>query len=129
MSFHAHKNNIGEALEFLQMQAQHDAIYEHALGVLLYIIENIEDYEDAFYVSSPFYAEFFECIQRGLDQENCFAILECLIIFCRERQLLQKAQNHEGALLAFYEQSDLWSDDDNTLLHKWYWYELPRIYA
>ncbi len=132
MSFHLHKDSIKNIQEVLRDASSHNHLYGHAHHVLVYISDNAEEFAQEIWVESPFFDEFFECLQqKHINDDVCFALLECLIIFCREKQLRNSAHYeacaHVQALLQDFECSELWAEEDNTLLHKWYWHELPRI--
>ncbi len=115
----------------LQVNTTNNPIEKHTLAMLELIQNNPAFFEQNINKNSPFYHEFCKTIQGDLvNFETCFALFECLIIFCRERQLRLNQQNSQDKtelnILKFYEESEHWHPEDGTLLNTWYWHILPK---
>ena len=83
---------------------------------------------------SPFFHEFFDALRLGRTSDDCcFSILECLVIFCREKNLYFQGQAlslEERSLLNHFEGSGIWeAPGGQTLVGQWYWEVLPRRHA
>ncbi len=133
MSFTAHKAKIIKFFENLNALAQKSPTEEHICALLEYLCANEALFDSVISANSPFYTEFFQHIcADSVDPEQCFALLECLIVFCRERQLCKSAHEIsavEQNLLNFFEQSHHWHVTEHTLIHEWYWHTLPEKYG
>ncbi len=131
MSFTKNSHQIYLLYQNLKTLQQTSAIILHLCNTLFYVHKNCHEFEIDISVDSPFYEEFFRCLQ-STDPDNCFHLLECLIVFCRERQLQKskegKISDYELNLLNFYEHSFHWHENDESLLHQWYSTLLPNKY-
>lgn len=84
------------------------------------------------YVSgdSPFLKEFLDAASCGdTSGDQCFSVLECLVIFFREKSLRSPdTSKHplESSLLHHFESSGKWDANDGTLVTSWYWSKLPQ---
>lgn len=78
--------------------------------------------------NSPFVDEFVGTV-RSMDtsEDACFALMECLVIFCREKRLRCNGSDSpvEESLLRHFEESGKWNMTDGTLVSEWYWHVLP----
>ncbi len=133
MSFITHKASMKDFCESLKNVEMPTGTQSRLREILEYLCDHCHHFEDSVSDSTPFYDEFFYELQEKFPhQEVCFALLECLIMFCRERQLKAKNAQHlpepERKLLHYYEQSHHWNAADETLLHTWYWDSLPKMY-
>ncbi len=134
MSFNTHESHMITFCHKLKQVAKLNTQEQHLHDLLEYICANKDLFESSISNASPFYTEFFANIcAEEISEGTAFALLECLIIFCRERQLQQgdsaKISALEAEILRFYEQSHHWHVDDNTLMHQWYWHTLPLKYG
>ncbi len=133
MSFSAHTSQMKKICAHLHPLMQANTTEHHVHALLEYICANEALFEASISKNSPFYAEFFTHIcADSVHPELCFELLECLIIFCRERQLCTHTQNISAAekeLLDFYEQSQHWKESEHTLVYEWYWRTLPGQYG
>ncbi len=130
MYFDQHIPAIEQFYLRLRSQDQNCLIQQHLIEILEHIYNNSTSFHIPSSMQTQFYQEFSTIIQgQSISYDTCFALIECLIIFCREKQLrtnsLDSLPLPEQKLLKFYEKSDLWSLDDGTLLHMWYWHTLP----
>lgn len=80
---------------------------------------------------SPFFSEFFHGLSTNDTCEDvCFGMLECVIIFCREKTLRMKVEEApvlEFSILKHFENSGMWDDPARqTLVAQWYWLILPQ---
>ncbi len=135
MSFSTHITHIKNLCQVLKAKNRLSPVESYLCQMLEHIdIYNLH-FEQSVSAESPFYAEFFKTLQTAQD-DNYFDLLECLIVFCRERQLQSQIKKEiiqfsefEESLLTFYEQSHHWHTEDETLLHHWYVVELPKKYG
>ncbi len=121
---------IEQFYQRLKDEKSNNLVQQHLLEILEHIHLSSESFDLSTCMQTPFYQEFSTIIQgQCTSADTCFALLECLIIFCREKQLRSSLSNNlpipEQNLLNFYEKSELWNLDDATLLHIWYWHKLP----
>ncbi len=131
MSLEMHTATIKQFYQKLQKLTQHSHIQLQLLNILEHIQDNSNSFELSSCKQTPFYNEFINAItEQCIEDDNCFALLECLILFCREKQLRLTHGSDlplaEQNILNFYEESDLWGIEDGTLLHNWYWHLLPQ---
>ncbi len=122
---------ITKYYETLISLQEHNNIQQQLILILQHLQKNFDSFSVIASKKSPFYSEFFNTIHGQCTHEDtCFALLECIIIFYREKQLTigqhGKLAPAEQNLLNFYEKSDLWDDEDKTLINQWYWLELPK---
>lgn len=91
--------------------------------------QNAVDFEQYVSPDSPFLKEFWETVKtREVSEDACFALLECMATFFREKALcraLDELAATEKSLLAYFERSGHWRPTDVTLVSQWYWQELP----
>ncbi len=133
MSFATHTAYVEKFCSQLGKLPRKTPTEQYLYDFLAHLCENKAHFEN-FVSNSPFYEEFFQTISsEEPDDMNCFALLECLIVFCRERQL-QKSTGEilpdlEQKLLHFFENSAHWSTEEHTRIHMWYWHTLPEKYA
>ena len=94
------------------------------------ILANWEQYRQGISPDSPFLREFSTAVKMGdVSPETCFAVLECCILFLRERSLLYAdaaLSDEERSVLQYFERSGAWPLEAGLLVSWWYWYELPR---
>ncbi len=135
MSFTAHVSQIQFLCQDLKAKGTLSPVEKYLCQMLEHIDINVLHFEESVSMETPFYDEFFLCLQEP-HEDNYFNLLECLIVFCRERQLQGLSRQEkifitecEQELLTFYEQSRHWHITDETLLHHWYEVELPKKYA
>ncbi len=133
MSFFAHTSHVERLCKQLETLPHKNPTEQKLHEILEYICNNHTYFENSISTTSPFYEEFFRHIcEEKLDEESYFALLECLIVFCRERQLQNAHTEHEHEierqLLNFFEHSAHWHVEDTTLIHQWYWHTLPAMY-
>ncbi len=133
MSFLTHKASMKDYCKALKGLEAPTHTQARLCEILEHLYEHCHHFEKSVSTSTPFYDEFFHQLQgQATHQEECFALLECMIMFCRERQLQMKdvelLPDPERHLLSFYEQSHHWHKEDETLLHFWYWENLPQRY-
>ena len=80
---------------------------------------------------NPFYKEFVLHLQAGVCMdEDCLSLFECLAIFFRIRQLIQKERNlsdTESKLLHYFETCGEWQPQDPTIVSHWYWWRIPTL--
>ncbi len=130
MSFTEHTSHMETFCNELEKLSSKNVIEDHLYQILSHLCDKHSTL-DACISNSPFYEEFFLTVRTEKPNDmNCFALLECLIIFCRERQL-QNAENFsetESNLLQFYQNSAHWDMEQNTHIHQWYWHVLPNKY-
>ncbi len=118
----------------LKQLTQKTPTEHHLHNLLEYLCSHEALFEACVSAHSPFYKEFFSkiCAHKS-DAEMHFELLECLIVFCRERQLSMQTQEElsvvERQLLDFFEQSHHWHEEEHTLIHQWYWHTLPNMYS
>ncbi len=135
MSFSTHVSHIKNLCQELKGRGELSPVEQYLCQMLEHVDVHMLDFENSISVETPFYAEFFLGLQVP-HSDNYFNMLECLVVFCRERQLQSHARQEimhfakvEQELLTFYEQSRHWHVSDETLLHHWYEVELPRKYG
>ncbi len=134
MSFTTHTKHMKNFCDTLKKLSQKSPTEQHLHDLLEYLCANEALFEASVSDSSPFYQEFFSKICGHTDDADVyFDLLECLIVFCRERQLRHNAQEElsavEKQLLDFFEQSHHWHKEDRSLIQQWYWHTLPGMYA
>ena len=98
-----------------------------------HVLENARIFDAHVSGDSPFVKEFFATV-KDLDTtcDGCFGVLECLVIFFREKTLRcpdVPCQPVEESLLQHFERSGHWDVSDDTLVTNWYWSELPQRYT
>ncbi len=133
MSFTTHTEQMKNFCATLKKLTQKTPTEQHLHDLLEYLCAHEALFEASVSANSPFYQEFFSKICGYTDDADIyFDLLECLIVFCRERQLRDDAQNKlsevEQQLLNFFEQSHHWHKEDRSLIHQWYWNTLPNMY-
>ncbi len=115
----------------LQGEQSDNLVQQHVLEILEHIHLESSSFDISHCTNTPFYQEFANIInEQCTSADSCFALLECLIIFCREKQLRHNGPKSdlpitEQKILSFYEKSELWNLEDGTLLHMLYWHTLP----
>lgn len=94
------------------------------------VVAQRELYDDAVVSESPFSSQFRSTLQEALLTREYFAMLETLILFCREKVLrrpeLQESAM-ESALFSYFLHSGEWTFADGTLLVDWYYVRLPTL--
>ncbi len=132
MSFVAHKANMKYFCNTLKSIEAPTHTQARLCELLEYLHIHCHHFETSVSSDTPFYDEFFQQIREPhAHQEVCFALLECLIVFCRERQLQTKHNDLpelERNLLDFYEHSHHWHADEESIMQKCYWHDLPNKY-
>ncbi len=133
MSFAAHTIHVERFCNELKKLPTKTPIEQLLHETLEHICAHYEHFDTSINATSPFYAEFFQGICQEIPSDELyFELLECLVIFCRERQLQSKADDTlpaiEKALLDFFEKSHHWDIEEHTKVHQWYWHELPTVY-
>lgn len=88
---------------------------------------------------SPLLHEFCVTVKaRNCTPDACFALLECCILFVREKALRHALacpgspsplSAVERSLLHHFERSGAWPEREGLLVTHWYWHELPRRYT
>ncbi len=131
MSLETHIPHIEHFHQLLQKEDLINPVQIHVLDMLKHLQGSSGTFDLTACKQTPFYEEFLTTIQgQCIHEDTCFALLECLIIFCREKQLRNGQKGDlplpEQNILDFYEKSEHWSLSDGTLLHTWYWYRLPE---
>ncbi len=131
MLFETHIPIIEQYHQLLESSKPSSLVQIYVLSILEQIKDNPNSFNLAICKDTPFFSEFLATIQRAsVHEEDCFALLECLIIFCREKQLRLGSKDDmplvERNILTFYEESELWHINDGTLLNEWYWHHLPK---
>lgn len=101
--------------------------------ILVYVHKNTRSFDGNISTDSPFFQEFFEALRScSTCEDNCFSMLECMIIFCREKALRFGAEQlslMEHGILRHFEKSGMWEDPAReTLVSQWYWTVLPKRY-
>ena len=101
---------------------------------LRHVCDHARDFDKIVSKDSPFFKEFFCVLAQGdASADTCFSLLECLIIFCREKALFLGATTlaaMEHGLLSHFENSGEWDDPAlQTLMAQWYWKVLPQRHA
>ncbi len=133
MSLIQHTHAIAQFSQRLKHVESKTLIQHYALEALEVIHKQPESFKIFACIDAPFYQEFSNTIiGHSTNVDTCFSLLECLIIFFREKQLSlsenQQLSKSEQKILNFYETSNLWDLDDGTLMHLWYWHILPSKY-
>lgn len=128
-------SNYHEAMERLYRtctaQASHrptDRLFSQGLK---YLLENCPSFDACVSEDNPFYKEFVHHLQAGICMdEDCLSLFECLAIFFRIRQLIQKERNlsdTESKLLHYFETCGEWQPQDPTIVSHWYWWRIPTL--
>ena len=128
-------SNYHEAMERLYRtcteQASHrptDRLFSQGLK---YLLENCPSFDACVGEDNPFYKEFVLHLQAGVCMdEDCLSLFECLAIFFRIRQLIQKERNlsdTESKLLHYFETCGEWQPQDPTIVSHWYWWRIPTL--
>ncbi len=132
MSFATHNAKVKYYCDALKDVESPTNVQKLLYDILEYLQNNCHHFEKSVSKSTPFYGEFFKHIKDAhVHHEACFALLECLIIFCRERQLQglhTQLPELEQQLLHFYEQSHHWHCDEESIIQVYYWQTLPEQY-
>lgn len=128
-------SNYHEAMERLYRtctaQASHrptDRLFSQGLK---YLLENCPSFDACVSEDNPFYREFVHHLQAGICMdEDCLSLFECLAIFFRIRQMIQKERNlsdTENKVLHYFETCGEWQPQDPTIVSHWYWWRIPTL--
>ena len=128
-------SNYHEAMERLYRtctaQASHrptDRLFSQGLK---YLLENCPSFDACVSEDNPLYKEFVHHLQAGICMdEDCLSLFECLAIFFRIRQMIQKERNlsdTENKVLHYFETCGEWQPQDPTIVSHWYWWRIPTL--
>lgn len=134
MAFTANAQMMEQFCAKLNALQQPSPTQEVLRDILCHVRHNTRSFDGNVSTDSPFFSEFFESL-RSCDtcDDNCFSMLECVIIFCREKALRcydEEVALMEHGILRYFEASGIWDDPGHeTLVGQWYWSVLPQRYA
>ena len=128
-------SNYHEAMERLYRtcteQAPHrptDRLFSQGLK---YLLENCPSFDACVDEDNPFYKEFVLHLQAGVSMdEDHLSLFECLAIFFRIRQMIQKERelsDTESKVLHYFETCGEWQPQDSTIVSHWYWWRIPSL--
>ncbi len=96
---------------------------------LKYLLEHSASFDTCVGEDNPFYQEFIMRLQNGISMdEDCFGLFECLAIFFRIRQIVEKGRGLsevESQVLHYFETCGEWEPQDSTVVSHWYWWRIP----
>ncbi|MDD4701431.1 MAG: hypothetical protein PHI96_04350 [Desulfovibrio sp.] len=96
---------------------------------LKYLLENCSSFDTCVGEDNPFYQEFVLRLQNGISMdEDCLGLFECLAIFFRIRQIVDKGRalsDTEIQVLHYFETCGEWEPQDSTVVSHWYWWRIP----
>ena len=128
MSLSDHLDRMQQACASVTQQHSGPLVRLFCSG-LLALQEYSADYDQVVDDQNPFYKEFIQCSQQdaiGLDE--IFGLFECMVIFIRMRQMASPhsaLSNKEQRVLDYFESSEEWTGQDDTMVYQWYWKLLP----
>lgn len=113
----------------LQVLAHPTPLQATARDALTFLINNVNIFNRHVSHDTPFLREFFAIAEnKDVSCESCFSLIECIVIFFREKALRiphAAPAPEEEKLLRHFENSGEWEPVDGTLVSWWYWAELP----
>ena len=96
---------------------------------LKYLLEHSSSFDICVGEDNPFYQEFILRLQNDISMdEDCLGLFECLAIFFRIRQIVEKGRalsEAEGRVLHYFETCGEWEPQDSTVVSHWYWWRIP----
>ena len=96
---------------------------------LKHLLENCPDFDACVGEDNPFYQEFVLQLQNCVClEEDCLSLFECLAIFFRIRQIVDKGRalsDTEIQVLHYFETCGEWQPQDSTIVSFWYWWRIP----
>ncbi|MBL3581851.1 hypothetical protein [Oleidesulfovibrio alaskensis] len=109
--------------------AEHDSAEARLCKwALAEICEQSGAYAATVLAKTPFAAQFGSVLAEAAESGNCFALLETLTLFCRERVLRRPdmpESSMEAALFSYFVHSGEWTFADGTLVTDWFYVRLP----
>lgn len=134
MAFTANAQIMDQFCVKLNALQQPTPTQEVLRDILCHVRNNAQSFDGSVSTDSPFFQEFFDELRScNTCDDNCFSMLECLIVFCREKTLRSHDEDIpllEHGILRHFEVSGMWDDPEQaTLVGQWYWSVLPQRYA